>query len=152
MNRFIAGQRWRQWLLLGLCLIGAPIAMAEDDADFNVNSPALMAIRKSLGERHALLKEYFDAGAVGFTHEGLVAMREPGALVQEVRSRIELLVVEENKDLGTLYREIARANGRPDWESQFRQVFAERWISRTPAGWYYRDGNGNWLKKPAPGA
>ncbi len=152
MNRGIVTRRWLPLMLLGLCLLGAPVSHAEEDADFNVNSPAVMAIRKSLGERHALLKEYFHAGVVGFTHEGLIAIREPGALVQEVRSRVELLVVEENKDLGTLYREIVRANGRPDWEPQFKQVFAERWISRTPAGWYYRDESGTWLKKSAPGA
>jgi len=111
-----------------------------------------MAIRKSLVERHALLKEHFQAGVIGLTHDGLVAMREPGRLAQDLRATIDRLVTEENKDRSTMYREIARANGRPDWESQFQFVFAERWLNRAPADWYHRDAGGQWTKILSGGA
>ena len=136
-----------QALVAGLLLMGASTTSAQDEAYFDVHSPSVMAIRKSLVERHALLKGHFEAGVIGFTHDGLIAMREPGKLAREIRARIELLVVEDNRDRGTLYREIARANGRPDWESQLQSVFAARWISRAPVGWYYRNGSGPWIKK-----
>lgn len=136
-------------LLAVFCLVSVSAMSAETvgDTDFDVQSPSVMAIRKSLAERHAILKEHFQAGVIGLTHDGLIAMREAAGLAHDMRARLERLVAEENKDRGTMYREIARANGRPDWESQFQNVFAERWISRAPIGWYYRDSGGRWIKK-----
>jgi uncharacterized protein YdbL (DUF1318 family) len=136
-------------VLAALWLVSASAmsAEAEGDADFDVQSPSVMAIRKSLADRHAMLKEHFQAGVIGLTHDGLIAMREAAGLAQDMRGTLERLVAEDNKDRGTLYREIARANGRPDWESNFQNVFAERWISRAPMGWYYRDSGGRWNKK-----
>ncbi|MBL0124753.1 MAG: YdbL family protein [Betaproteobacteria bacterium] len=136
-------------LLVVLCLVSVSAMGAETvgDTDFDVQSPSVMAIRKSLAERHAILKEHFQAGVIGLTHDGLIAMREAAGLAPDMRATLERLVAEDNKDRGTLYREIARANGRPDWESQFQNVFAERWIRRAPSGWYYRDSGGRWIKK-----
>ena len=143
--------RWWRILLTGLWLIAAGAFGAEAEFEFNVHSPSVMSIRKSLADRYLVLKEHFQAGAIGFTHDGMIALREPGSIPQDVRARVELLVVEENKDRSTLYREIARANGRPDWESQFRAVFAACWIQRAPVGWYYREAGGHWLQKtPLP--
>jgi uncharacterized protein YdbL (DUF1318 family) len=133
--------------VLWLVSVSAMSAEAEGDTDFDVQSPSVMAIRKSLAERHAVLKEHFQAGVIGLTHDGLIAMREAAGLAPDMRATLERLVAEDNKDRGTLYREIARANGRPDWESQFQNVFAERWIRRAPSGWYYRDSGGHWIKK-----
>lgn len=136
-------------VLAALWLVSASAmsAEAEGDAEFDVQSPSVMAIRKSLAERQVLLKEQFQAGVIGLTHDGLIAMREAAGLAPDMRATLERLVAEDNKDRGTLYREIARANGRPDWESQFQNVFAERWIRRAPSGWYYRDSGGRWIKK-----
>ena len=152
MRNFLASRHWRQFLLAGLWLVSVSAISAEAEADFDVQSRSVMAIRKSLAERYAILKEHFQAGVIGFTHNGLIATRESGRLAPDIRLRIELLVAEDNKDRGTLYREIARANGRPDWESQFQHVFAERWISRAPVGWYYRESGGQWVKKLARAA
>ena len=151
MRTFFAWRRWRQILLAGLWLMSAPAMSAEDEVYFDVRSPAVMAIRKSLVDRHTTVTEYFQAGVIGFTHDGLIARREPATLAADTRATVELLVVEDNRDRGTLYREIARANGRPDWESQFQSAFAGRWIGRAPVGWYYRDSSGRWVKKVAGG-
>ncbi len=153
MRTMLSWRHWPRTLLVGLWMLSAPAMSAETagDADIDVHSPSVMAIRKSLAERHAILKEHFQAGVIGLTHDGLIAMREASGLVQDMRTRLERLVREDNKDRVTLYREIARANGRPDWESQFQYVFAARWISRAPTGWYYRDSGGHWIKK-LPGA
>ena len=152
MRKFPDGGRWQCTLLAGLCLISAAASGDVVQFEFNVGSPSVMTIRHSLAERSAILKAHFQAGAIGFTHDGLIAIREPGSLPRDTRTTVELLVTEENKDRSTLYREIARANGRPDWESQFQSVFAERWIRRAPVGWYYRAANGQWVRKLSPGA
>jgi uncharacterized protein YdbL (DUF1318 family) len=46
-----------------------------------------------------------------------------------------------------LAREIAIANGRPEWENDIRATFAQRWIERARPGWYYQNANGNWVQK-----
>ena len=147
MRYFLARPHWRQFLLAGLCLLSASAMCANGDAEFDVHSPSVMAIRKSLAERHVTLKVHFEAGVIGFTYDGLVAMREPGRLAPDVRSKLELLVAEDNKDRGTMYREIARANNHPEWEAQIKATFGERWISRASSGWYYQNAQGQWVKK-----
>ena len=140
-------QRCLQSLFAAVCLTSASAMSTTPDGDFDVQSPSVLTIRKSLVDRHAVLKEHFEAGAIGISYDGLIALREPARLPPVIRARLESLVVEDNKDRGTLFREIARANGRPDWESQFQAVFAARWIRRAPVGWYYRDDSGNWIRQ-----
>jgi uncharacterized protein YdbL (DUF1318 family) len=93
------------------------------------------------------LKALFDSGAVGFTADGLVAVRDAGALPLDQRSQADALVKQENNDRDTLYRAIAAANGHPEWEPQIRKTFAEGWVQRAPSGWYYRDASGAWKRK-----
>jgi uncharacterized protein YdbL (DUF1318 family) len=56
-------------------------------------------------------------------------------------------VADENADRSNLYREIANANGHPEWEADIRKTFAERWIERAAAGWYVQDAKGQWVQK-----
>ncbi len=129
-------------------MTGRLVHAESPDSEFNVSSATVLVIKKSLAERHIWLAEHFQAGAIGLTDDGLVALREAGNLAKDVRARLESLVADDNKDRSTLYREIARANGRPDWENNWRSVFAQRWISRAPSGWYFRESGGRWVKKP----
>ena len=76
-----------------------------------------------------------------------MAVRDLNTVALPKRSQVKQLVAEENEDRNALYREIARANDRPEWESNIRDVFAERWVKKAPAGWYYRTNNGEWRQK-----
>ncbi len=131
-----------------LALASAPVLAA--DVEFVVESAAVVAIKKSLSVRYLQLTPGFQDGVVGFTHDGLIALRETRTLSKDQRAELELLIAEDNKDRSAMYREIARANGRPDWENRFKFVFAERWIKRAPMGWYYRESGGTWVKKGPP--
>lgn len=146
MSKRIARHRWPQGLLAAACLMIFPAASAAPEFEFDVRSPSVMTIRTSLAERHALLREHYYAGTIGLTSDGMIALREQAGLAPEVLRMVGVLVDEDNKDRDTLYREIARANGRPDWEAGLRGVFAQRWIERAPAGWFYRKGGGEWLR------
>ena len=57
------------------------------------------------------------------------------------------LVGVENADRVALYKEIARANGKPEWEAEIRNTFAQRWIEKASPGWYVQDAQGQWTKK-----
>jgi hypothetical protein len=103
----------------GGLLAGPPAGAAPVETELTIKSASIDAIAKSLSLRYSLLTEHFESGQIGFTHDGLIALREPGALPQAMRAALELLVSEDNKDRGTMYREIAHQ--RPaDWESNLR--------------------------------
>ena len=99
-------------------------------------------------ERHSRLKKYYDSGAIGLTRDGLVEVRDQNLLPLPERNSTRKLVADENADRANLYREIASGNGHPEWETDIRNTFAQRWASRAASeGWYYQDKDGNWQKK-----
>lgn len=123
-----------------------PSANAQS-ADLNVNTPAIRQITQSMEARHASLKPYYDAGAIGFTKDGLVDVRDQNAIPLAERNTAKKLVSDENADRGNLYREIAKANNHPEWEADIRKTFAQRWIDKAASGWQYQDASGAWRKK-----
>ena len=153
MNRIAAHALHR--LKLGASVIAAAMLLslalpASAQPDLDIYTPSILVIKKSLSQRFATLKQHLDAGAIGVTFDGLIAIRDLRAASVTVANRAELekLVADDNQDRGSLYREIARANGRPDWESDLKFTFGERFISRALSGWYYRDSAGKWNRKP----
>ena len=135
-------------LAIAMMLLSVPLAFAQPDLD--VNTPSILVIKKSLSQRFAALKPHLDAGAVGLTADGLIAIRDASAAsaVAATYTLVEKLVADDNQDRASLYREIARANGRADWENDIKTTFGERFINRAQPGWYYRDSAGKWIKKP----
>jgi uncharacterized protein YdbL (DUF1318 family) len=122
-------------------------ALPTAASELKVDSAAITIIRKSIARRFQLLAPRLDSGAIGLSLDGLLVVHDFNLVVSAERAELVALLVEDNKDRGTLYREIARANGRPDWEVYVRSSFGTRWISRAPSGWYYLDSSGAWLRK-----
>lgn len=117
-------------------------------ADLNVSTPAIRQLVASMEERHTRLKKYYDAGAIGLTRDGLVEVRDQNLVPLPERNAARKLVADENADRANLYREIAAGNGHPEWETDIRNTFAERWASRAASeGWYFQDKSGAWQKK-----
>jgi uncharacterized protein YdbL (DUF1318 family) len=122
------------------------VAPAQASADINIQSPAINTIRASMEARFAALKPFYDNGSVGMTADGLIIVRDLNAVPLRDRKTVNTLVADENRDRNALYKEIARANGHPEWEADIRSTFAKRWIANAPGGWWYQDGGG-WKKK-----
>ena len=123
------------------------IAPAHAQADIDMSSPVIQQIKAAMTERHQQLKPFFASGAVGYTTNGLVAVRDQGAISLGERNLVRKLVADENADRERLYREIATANGHPEWEDEIRATYAKRWIAKAPAGWWYQSANGSWVQK-----
>jgi len=123
------------------------VAPAQANADINIKSPAIDRIRASMETRFGSLKAFYDNGSVGMTKDGLIDVRDMNAVALRDRKTVNSLVADENRDRNALYKEIARANGHPEWESDIRNTFAKRWVDNAPAGWWYQDGSGNWKRK-----
>lgn len=128
-------------------LIFRPLASAQTEADLDLDSAAIVSLAKSLANRFVQLRPHLDAGVIGLTHDGSIALRDVAGIDVKALLVLDALIIEENKDRATLYREIARTNRRPEWESDLRATFGRRWISRMPAGWFYLNDKGQWISK-----
>ncbi len=115
-------------------------------ADLEINTPAISSLKASMQARHGQLAAHYASGAVGLTRDGLVALRDANAVPLKDRQGVNALVSAENNDRNALYREIATANGHPEWEAEVRSTFAQRWVQKAQGGWWYQDAGG-WAKK-----
>ena len=116
-------------------------------ANLDIDTPAIAAIKAAQQARHAQLKSYYENGAIGLTRDGMIALRDANLVPLAQRAAVSALVAEENRDRAALYREIARANGHPEWEADIRATFASRWIAKAPPGWYVQNAAGEWVRK-----
>ncbi len=136
---------WLRILLAALTLGVAGGALAQ--ANLEINTPAIASLQASMQQRHGQLAGFYASGAVGLTRDGNIALRDANAVPLAQRQQVNSLVAAENQDRAALYREIARANNKPEWESDIRATFAQRWIEKAQPGWYYQNASGSWVRK-----
>ena len=123
-------------------------AYAQDSVDIRLRTPAIQAIQQRMAERfQSTLAPLFDAGALGFGADGLVVLRDPAKVPLAQRTAATQAVADDNRDRRAVYREIAVANGHPEWEVQIRETFAKEWVAQARPGWWYQDGAGAWKQK-----
>ncbi|MEP6897153.1 MAG: YdbL family protein [Rhodanobacter sp.] len=126
-----------------------PSAQAADAApNLRIQTSTSEAIRGRMqGRIRGALGALLDSGAVGFTSDGMVAMRDAAKVPLAQRAEASAIVADENRDRAALYSEIANANNHPEWAAQIRATFAKGWIEKARAGWYYQNAAGSWQKK-----
>ena len=131
-----------------LALVGIGTAYAQERADISIKTPAIQAIQSRMASRfQGQLQAGFDAGALGLTKDGMVEVRDASKLALKDRVAITQAVADDNRDRKAVYREVAVANGHPEWEAQIRGIFAQQWIASARSGWWYQDAGGNWKQK-----
>ncbi|MFZ5512864.1 MAG: YdbL family protein [Pseudomonadota bacterium] len=130
------------WLL---CLLLAGLARAQGNLE--IDTPAIAALKNAMQQRHSQLAPHYASGAVGLTQDGRIAVRDANAIALAQRQQVAALVAAENSDRAALYREIARANGHPEWEADVRATFAQRWIDKAQPGWWVQNARGEWVRK-----
>lgn len=133
--------RFDPWMLIG---IGSAQAQTPD---VTIQTPAIQAIQSRMEQRfNSTLRAHFDSGALGFGGNGQIVVRDAAQLAIKDRVAVNAAVADDNRDRQAAYREIAVANGHPEWESQIRDVFARQWVSSARSGWWYQQG-GTWRQK-----
>ena len=131
-----------------LSLAGIGAAHAQGAPDITIRTPAIQAIQARMESRFdGTLKAHFDTGALGFTNDGLVSVRDAGKIALKDRVAANQAVADQNRDAKAVYREVAVANGHPEWEAQIREVFSKQWIESARSGWWYQDAGGGWKQK-----
>ena len=129
------------WALAG---IGTAHAQSPD---ITIKTPAIQSIQARMKQRFdSQLRAGFDAGALGFAADGTVVVRDAGQLPLKDRVAINQAVADDNRDRKAVYREVAVANGHPEWEGRIREVFAKQWVDSARSGWWYQSG-GSWKQK-----
>jgi uncharacterized protein YdbL (DUF1318 family) len=132
---------------LSIQLLNAVVPAAQAaEPDLDISSPAVQQIKISMEARHTQLEAHYASGAIGLTGNGGVAVRDANLIPLKDRNTVKKHVAEENADRSALYKEIALANGHPEWADDIRDTFAKRWISKAGKGWYYQSG-GDWQRK-----
>lgn len=133
----------------GLGLLRFFIADAHaQGADISIRTPAIQAIQERMAERfQSQLVAGFDSGALGFGSDGLIVLRDAAKVGLRDRATLNQALADDNRDRRAVYREIAVANGHPEWEGQIRDIFARQWINSARPGWWYQGGDGAWQQK-----
>ncbi len=122
-------------------------ALAQQ-VDINISNPAIRGIRNSLRTRFQSIKPYLDKGIMGITKDALLTVRTTDGLSLKERADVNQLVDAHNRDLESLYVEIAKANNIPQQRvADIKQIFAKSWFDHARVGWWIQDAQGNWTKK-----
>lgn len=131
---------------LGVVMFMSGAGLLEAAPDLEANTPAIAAIKTSMQTRHAQMQSFYTSGAIGLTQDGYIAVKDASAVPLSQRGGLAGLVKDENTDRARLYKEIAAANGHPEWQGEIQSTFAGRWIDKAQGGWFYQK-DGAWVKK-----
>lgn len=135
--------RWLARVALDLWVSPAQAAQAN----LEIDTPEIRRLRASMKARIGALGSHYRSGAVGLASNGLVELRAPAEVPSSQRAQVRQLVAAENRDRQALYAAIAKANGHPEWKADIQQTFARVWVEQAPAGWWYQDASGRWVRK-----
>ena len=129
-------------------LLSLLISDAHAAADITIRTPAIQAIQARMATRfETSLQQHFDSGALGFTNDGMITLRDATKVGLKDRVAVNQAVADDNRDRDAVYREIAVANGHPEWEDEIRATFAKQWVDSARAGWWYQTTAGAWKQK-----
>jgi uncharacterized protein YdbL (DUF1318 family) len=139
----------KKWFctMLALLAFSTLPAWAQEAPDLRANSPAITELRDALRTRFAQIKPLLETGTLGIAANGFLAVRDPAAVPIADRQAVSALIAADTRDKTALYREIARANGHPEWETQIADTFNRIMREKIPAGWWLQGENGQWSQK-----
>jgi uncharacterized protein YdbL (DUF1318 family) len=125
--------------------------VAQKELNLNVSTAAIRKVKEAQKERLPKLQPLYAAGTIGIDRDGNLVLRSTEGMSLQAKQEVSKLVAAENTDRASLYREIAVANDLPASDvARIQKIFAKRWIDEAPAGWWYQDDEGRWVKKPPP--
>ena len=132
-------------LLRFLAWFGPREAHAADAT--SVSNATIRALKNNIKGRVGQLAPFFAKGNLGVDKKGYLAERgTQGMSVQQV-AQMKRLVAADNADRRRLYQEVAKALNQPQNAGKVEGIFAGKWRSEAPGGWWVQENNGNWRKK-----
>lgn len=128
-----------------LALIGPRDAFAAD-ADINVSTAAIRAIKDAMAERAATMRPWLEGGQIGVDAQGALAVRDFSSFALPDQAKARRLIDAENRDRTLLYGEIAAANDfGKDRVPEIQKIFATTWNDQARrSGWWTKSASGSW--------
>lgn len=123
-------------------------ATGKAEIKLDIGTPPVAITRHSLAQRQSRLVRFYEVGVIGLASDGQVQLRDASRLSLVQRQIAEKLIDAENADRKTLIFAIADGNGRRDAQDEVRALLVERWKSQFKSGWWIRDADGTWRRKP----
>ena len=136
-------------LLLGCLALPVPAAEpAKPAINLDIGTPPVVITRHSIAQRSSRLVRFYEAGEIGLGHDGLIYLRDGVKLSLAKRQIAEKLIDLENTERKTLVFTIADGNGRRDAQPEVWDLMRSRWNQQWKSGWWLRDAQGAWSRKP----
>ena len=138
-------------LALLLACLALPVSATEavkEAIKLDIGTPPVIITRHSLAQRYSRLVRFYEAGEIGLGSDGLIYLREDAKISPDKRRIAEKLIDQENPERKTLVFTIADGNGRRDAQPEVWELMRERWHQQWKSGWWLRDAEGKWSKKP----
>ncbi|KAF0163920.1 MAG: hypothetical protein FD157_2599 [Rhodocyclaceae bacterium] len=144
----------KQLVLLLACL-ALPVAAAEPAKDaakapinLDIGTPTVIVVKHALAQRTSRLVRFYEAGEIGLGKDGFIYLRDGVKMSLAKRQIAEKLIDIENEERKALIQALADSNGRRDAEPEIWQLMRERWHKQWKSGWWLRDAEGKWSRKP----
>ncbi len=126
----------------------APTEAHAGGPDINVTTAAIRALKADMRVRSLKLKPYLRAGRIALRSNGLLESRDLEGLPLQEKALVRKLLDAENRDRGSLYREITSANNLPaERVADVQAIFAEAWLRKAEAGWWVQAADGSWSQR-----
>lgn len=141
-------------LLLVLSCMALPTlaATAADPArapiNLDIGAPTVVIVQHSLTQRTSRLVRFYESGEIGLGQDGLNYLRDSSKMTLAKRQIAEKLIDVDNQERKALIQALADANGRRHDEAEVWQLQRARWQQRWKSGWWLRDAEGKWSRKP----
>ena len=141
----------KQPVLLLLACLALPAAAAEPakaPINLDIGTPPVIVVKHSLAQRTSRLVRFYEAGEIGLGHDGFIYLRDGVKMSLAKRQIAEKLIDVENLERKALIQALADSNHRRDAEPEIRELMGERWHKQWKSGWWLRDAEGKWSRKP----
>jgi uncharacterized protein YdbL (DUF1318 family) len=139
-------------LLAGLALPAFAAEPVKDAAkppiNLDIGSPTVIVVKHSLAQRTSRLVRFYESGEIGLGHDGFIYLRDASKMTLAKRQIAEKLIDAENPERRALIQALADSNGRRNDEAEVWELQRARWQQQWKSGWWLRDAEGKWSKKP----
>ena len=145
----------KQCALLLLACLALPVSAAEPAKDaakppinLDIGTPPVIVVKHALAQRTSRLVRFYEAGEIGLGQDGFIYLRDSAKMSLAKRQIAEKLIDAENEERKALIQALADSNGRRNDEAEVWVLMRDRWQKQWKSGWWLRDAEGNWSKKP----
>lgn len=149
------GHWMNQFALLLLAGLALPAFAAEPVKDatkppinLDIGTPTVVIVKHSLAQRTSRLVRFYEAGEIGLGQDGFIYLRDGSKMSLAKRQIAEKLIDTENQERKALIQALADSNGRRNDEAEVWALMRARWQQQWKSGWWLRDAEGQWSKKP----